>query len=266
MDLSKAWVIARKDFSIFRKKKLILYLLFILPSIIGIALPLLMLYVIPQVVSQQASDIASLTPALLASDKILLQGILQAFVFLFVVIAAIIPIYLSSYSIVGEKVEKTLEPLLATPTTDGELLLGKILACVIPSLAAAYAGTVIFIILTDTLLPTALFPQPFLPDDAMWTMLWAVIPTASMLSVEAGIIISSRITDVRAATQSGGLIIAPYLVIYVIMEISGRTVNGFHYSSLNLFIIGSVSLLADICLAFAVRSLFGRESILTKWK
>ena len=44
--------------------------------------------------------------------------LLDSFSFFFVIIATIIPTAISSYSIVGEKVEKSLEPLLATPATD----------------------------------------------------------------------------------------------------------------------------------------------------
>ena len=60
-----------------------------------------------------------------------------------VVIAAILPSNIASYSFVGEKIEKSLEPLLATPTTDGELLLGKSLAAFVPCIAVTYLGAAI---------------------------------------------------------------------------------------------------------------------------
>ena len=63
--------------------------------------------------------------------------------------AAILPTAIASYSIVGEKVEKSLEPLLATPTTDGELLLGKSIAAFLPPLIATYIGALIFMVLID---------------------------------------------------------------------------------------------------------------------
>ena len=55
----------------------------------------------------------------------------DALVFIFIILAAIIPTVIGSYSIVGEKIEK-LETLLATPTTDSEILLGKTLAAFLP--------------------------------------------------------------------------------------------------------------------------------------
>jgi ABC-type Na+ efflux pump permease subunit len=43
-----------------------------------------------------------------------LVNLLHAFPFVFIIIAGFIPAGIASYSIVGEKVEKSLEPLLAT--------------------------------------------------------------------------------------------------------------------------------------------------------
>jgi ABC-2 type transport system permease protein len=57
---------------------------------------------------------------------------LNSLVYFFVVLAAILPASIAAYSIVGEKIEKSLEPLLATPTTDGEILLGKTIAAFVP--------------------------------------------------------------------------------------------------------------------------------------
>jgi len=41
------------------------------------------------------------------------------------------------------KLDRSLEPLLATPVNDGELLLGRALAAFIPSLLATYLGAAI---------------------------------------------------------------------------------------------------------------------------
>jgi ABC-2 type transport system permease protein len=56
----------------------------------------------------------------------------ESIIYIFVVLATVLPSTIAAHSIVGEKVEKTLEPLLATPTTDGEILLGKGIAAFLP--------------------------------------------------------------------------------------------------------------------------------------
>ena len=75
----------------------------------------------------------------------------NAFSFLFITSAVTLPTAIASYSLVGEKVQKSLEPLLATPTTEGEILLGKSIAAFLPPIAAIYTGAVIFMTLIDSL-------------------------------------------------------------------------------------------------------------------
>ena len=74
---------------------------------------------------------------------------LNAFSFWFVIGAASLPAGIASYSIVGEKIQKSLEPLLATPMTDGEILLGKSIASFVPPIAAIWASSVVFMVLMD---------------------------------------------------------------------------------------------------------------------
>ena len=47
--------------------------------------------------------------------------------------------YVAAYSVVGERQQGTLEPVLTTPIRREELLLGKALAALVPSLAVSYA-------------------------------------------------------------------------------------------------------------------------------
>ncbi len=78
-----------------------------------------------------------------------LPGLLNSFSFFLVIGAAFVPLGIASYSIVGEKVEKSLEPLLATPLTDGEILLGKTISAIVPTLVAMYAAAVVFMVGID---------------------------------------------------------------------------------------------------------------------
>src|SRR6266849_1017764 len=115
------WKIAKKDFKVIKRKKSILFYLIGLPLLLATAFSLL---VSNDVVNSNISN-ASLG--------------LAALTYIFVILAAVLPTSIAAYSIVGEKVEKSLEPLLATPTTDGEILLGKSIAAFLPSIIATYA-------------------------------------------------------------------------------------------------------------------------------
>ena len=105
MRLSKAWTVASKDFKTFKKRKNILYSSIYFEIVVAIGLPFIIRYMTGK---------PKAVPAI--------PTILSAFSFLFVIGAALLPVTIASYSLVGEKVQKSLEPLLATPTTDEEIL------------------------------------------------------------------------------------------------------------------------------------------------
>lgn len=60
----------------------------------------------------------------------------------FIIGAGILPTGIASYAIVGEKIEKSLEPLLATPASDGDVLMGKSLAALIPAISTTFIAAV----------------------------------------------------------------------------------------------------------------------------
>jgi ABC-type Na+ efflux pump permease subunit len=187
-------------------------------------------------------------------------NVLNAFSFFFVILAGILPISIGAYSIVGEKLERTLEPLLVTPTTDGEILLGKVLAAFLPSIIATYAGAVIFMLLMDGVTSGRL-GYLFFPNWTMAVILLVTVPLISILSTEFNVIISARVSDIRAAQQFGMLVLLPLAVIYVALEI------GFvSLTPATLAIIFAIILVIDALLFFLSRATFRREEILTKWK
>ena len=244
MDLETVWTIARKDLRLFRRKKSIFYATILLPLIISIALPGVIAYV-----STKATTSTSV-----------LVGLLGSFSFFFVIIAAIVPTAISSYSIVGEKVEKSLEPLLATPATDDEILLGKSLASFIPAIIAVFLGASIFMILIDAVTYGKL-GYLYYPNWTEALVLLMVTPLAAVFAVEGNVLVSARVNDVRAATQLGSLVVMPLFAIYILSEIRLISID-----TTTLFIIAAIFLVVDVVLFYLSRATFRREEILTKWK
>jgi ABC-2 type transport system permease protein len=244
MRFSKSWIVAKKDFSVFRKNKYVFYSLIGMPLLLGIIVPLALLFAIP--IGQ------------VPLSEILM--VLNLATMYFVIIAAVLPTVIASYSFVGEKLEKSLEPLLATPTTDGELLFGKSLSAFVPCMAATYIGAAIFVVIVDTWSYTNL--GTFLLPSLDWALtMGAIAPLACILSVESNIIISSRVNDVRAAQQLGGLVILPLILTLAL----GSTIQFISPTLLSLIIIGCLAI-ADIALFYLSKAVFQREEILTKWK
>lgn len=245
MRFSKAWVVASKDLAIFRRKRSILYSLVIVPIMVSILFPTVIVLV---------GRNGKMT-------RPVLEALLPSFAFFWLILAGIIPTTLASYSIVGEKVEKCLEPLLATPTTDGEILLGKGIAAFLPPIVAILGGATLFMALVDLVTQNTL-TYLYFPNWNEGILLFLMVPIAAILSVEWNIIISSRVSDVRIAQQVGALFVLPLGLIYVAGEVNliplGDTTN-------LLIIAGILAVIAVIFLPIA-RATFSREQILTKWR
>jgi ABC-2 type transport system permease protein len=167
---------------------------------------------------------------------------------------------IAAYSIVGEKVEKSLEPLLTTPLTDGEILLGKSIAAFLPPLLSTFAGAAIFAVFVNVLTQNRLGYMYF-PNVDMAVLLFVMVPLVCVLSVETIILVSAKVNDVRAAQQFGGVLVFPFVVLYIAGEIGVLTLN-----TSMLLAISGVLLAIDVLFFYLSRSAFNREKILTTWK
>ncbi len=244
MRFEKSWAIASKDFKTFRKKRNIIYSTFVVPIIIAILFP-----VVIKLVGNRTGFAASL-PTLLPS-----------FAFFFVIIAGFLPTAIASYSIVGEKVQKSLEPLLATPVTDSEILLGKGISAFLPPVSAILGGSILFMALVDLVTFNTL-GYYFFPNPNTAIVLFIMVPLAALMSVEWNVFVSSKVSDVRISQQIGALLILPLAGIYVAGELKLVDLGDNN----NLLIIAVILLVVDVLLFFVARSTFKREEILTKWK
>jgi ABC-2 type transport system permease protein len=245
MDLQSAWAVAAKDFKIFRKKSLVIYTCVVLPLVIGIAFPLIVQH--------------TLYTGKGMINVVTLPRFMDAFSIWFLVGAGVIPTAIASYSLVGEKIQKSLEPLLATPMSDGEILLGKTISGLLVPVLALYAGSILYMVLMNTVTQGTL-GYFYYPNWHIGVIL-LVAPLTSLLSVELNVLISSRMNDVRTAQQLGSLLPLPFIGLYVISEL-----GFFALTDTNLLSIAGVVFVADVALFFVSRATFQREEILTKWK
>jgi ABC-2 type transport system permease protein len=245
MRLSKSWIIASKDFKVFLKKKNIIYSAFVIPLLAAIFLPVVIYYV-------------ELESGIAASE---LTYLIPALTFFFMILAGLIPTTIASYSIVGEKVEKSFERLLATPTTDSEILLGKGISSFLPPIGAILAGAAIYMVLMD-LVTRGVLGYYFFPNWNAAVVFLLAVPLAAIMSVEWNVIVSSRVSDVRVAQQVGMLLILPFAGVYVAGEIGIVPLGNTGV----LLIIAGILLAIDLLLLYLARATFRREEILTKWK
>ena len=248
MRLWKSWIVTKKDLSVIRRNKYVFYSLIAMPLVLGVVLPTVFIFAMGAGADQLTREELFQTAYQIAN-----LGTMY-----FVLIPAILPSIIASYSIVGEKIEKSLEPLLATPTTDGELLLGKSLASFVPCMAVTYLAAAIFVPIIDfwsyTTLGIILIPNLY------WAlMLFVITPLACVMSVEANIIVSSKVSDIRAAQQLGGIVVLPLIFVVLLGSIVSTSL---------LLAIGVTAalIIADVALFYLSKATFRREEILTKWK
>ncbi len=245
MRLSQAWTVARHDMRLLRQRRGILAGLIAFPVGVGLGFPALVgLVLLPR----GGPDPRTWAPMFI-----------DAFAFWFVIGAASLPTSIASYSIIGEKVSKSLEPLLSTPTTDGEILLGKALAALLPTLLAGWSGALVFQAAMD-LATVGPFGYLYYPNWQMAVELFVAMPVVALMAIEASVVISSRVSDVRTAQQYAGLIFVPMIFIYVAAEIT------FPLNTTNLAYLAGVFGLVALALYWVSLKAFRREEILTRWK
>jgi ABC-type Na+ efflux pump permease subunit len=111
---------------------------------------------------------------------------------------------IAAYSVVGEREQGTLEPLLTSPVSREELLLGKAIGVVVPAVGMAY------LLFTAVQVCARLFASnaAVVSDMGQGPHILAEILFAPLLagwSIWVGIGISTRASDVRVAQQLGTL-------------------------------------------------------------
>lgn len=128
---------------------------------------------------------------------------------LLLIVPIVIPPVIAAYSVVGEREQGTLEPVLTAPVQASELLLGKAIAVFIPSLAIAYGMYAIVAISVRFgaahIVQSVVFHPPQLLAQILFT------PLLALWSIWACIGISTRASDVRVAQQLGSLASLPLL-------------------------------------------------------
>jgi hypothetical protein len=88
-----------------------------------------------------------------------------------------------------------------------------------------------------------------------------MVPLLTLLSVNLGILISTRVNDVRVAQQIGGLVVIP-VVGLGIAQVTGRVViDNQAFVTFALFLVA-----IDAAVFFLAKLAFQRENILSRWR
>ena len=183
----------------------------------------------------------------------------QQFLVFFLLMPAYIPLSIATFSIIGEKQARSLEPVLAAPIRTVELLAGKAIAALVPGVLAGWVTYVAFVALALVVYGPALFG---VVTDGSWLAgVFLLGPAVGLSSVVAGVIVSARVNDPRVAQQIGGVVIVPIVGLVMVQATGTLLVGPVGYVLMSL----GVLLISLVGLRVGVR-LFDREAILTRWR
>jgi ABC-type transport system involved in multi-copper enzyme maturation permease subunit len=169
-------------------------------------------------------------------------------------IPALVPALLAAYSVVGEREQGTLEPMLTTPIRREELLLGKAMAVVLPSVAVSYAVFALFLACTALFAHPAVASAIIRAPDVIAHLLFT--PLIVVWSIWIAIGISTRASEVRVAQQLSTLASLPTVAVTSLLA--------FHviHASVQVGVAFAVALLVLARLGWRITSaMFDRERL-----
>jgi len=255
--------VIEKEWAEVTKNKMILWSMALIPILL-VGMILATDYFMLRVPAEEQEDDISELPIpeqlshLLPYEAFIIQ-MNEQFMFYLFIIPTMLPVYIAAYSIIGEKQTKTLEPLLATPISTWELLVGKSVVATAPAVVLTWMSYIV------TLVGLRLIASPtvFLYSvRSVWILAMLLFsPLLAFLSVLCGVIISSRINDPRTAQQITGVLVVP------IMGVSMAVLAGWVFVSLQVVLYATmVTAVLDLLVLYFAVKLFQRETILTRWK
>ncbi len=165
-----------------------------------------------------------------------------------------------AYAIVGEKQQRTLEPVLATPLNTNDFLLAKLVAVTLPAVLMSWIAAVLGALASVV---SFWWSSGLLvwPDKFYWAAVIVLAPEIGAMTALVCLRVSARMQDPQAANQITAMILVPALLI-VFSLIGPALITRFD------LLIGAccVGLALTWSLFRWVRRGFNREEILCRWR
>ncbi len=195
---SRVGAIVRKELRDYRRNRFVIFTMSALP-LLFIVMTMIQLFALKATISSARLN-----------DRI---GLSMLYMLL---IPTMVPSALTAYSVVGEREQGTLEPILITPITREEFLVGKALAAFAPTIVIAYVLFGVFLgaaeLFAHPVVISAIFERSHVLIQLLFT------PLLAGWAIWMGIAISARSTDVRAAQQLAIVASLPPLVVVALMS------------------------------------------------
>ncbi len=272
MRIEKAILVFWKDWREIRRNWQIILPIVIVPLMISVVLPILLTVISGLAVTEgdSFSEFLPLIENLPNNIQMQFAGFTDQQVMIYVMAVyffapffLIIPLMTSSViasdSFAGEKERRTIEALLATPISDGELFFGKMLVSFIPSMLITVVSFMVYTIVFDVVAISLFNGMLLLPNLDWILMIFGLAPTIALASIGLTIIISAKVKGFREAQQISVILLIPILSL-VFGQVTGAIIFG---PIIILTLIGLFVVLDFVVFRIGLM-LFKREEILTK--
>jgi ABC-2 type transport system permease protein len=268
----KALLVFRKDWLEIRRNWQVILPIVLLPLMISVFLPIA-LTAIPSLAPEQETTLQGFEELVInlpgnVQGRLVGMTVSQVMVYVMAVyffapFFLIIPLMASSViasdSFAGEKERKTIEALLATPISDGELFFGKMLVSFVPSMIVTIVSFVVYTVVFDVLSYNLFNGMLLLPTVDWVLMIFGLAPTIALATIGLTVMISGKVKGFREAQQISVVLLIPLLAL-VFGQATGVIIFG---PPIILALIGAFSLVDLIVFRLGLK-LFKREEILAK--
>jgi ABC-type Na+ efflux pump permease subunit len=178
MSRRRTIAIVRKELREYRRSRYMIWTMAVIPVI----------FLIQPLVSILSLPAAAAVPLTRKHELLYMLGI-----------PALVPALLAAASVVTERQQGTLEPVLTTPIRREEFLLAKALAPLVPAVVISYLVfglfVIVIVVFSHSGVASALLQGPVVLAQVIFT------PLLALWSIWVGIAISTRSRDIRAAQQ-----------------------------------------------------------------
>ena len=260
--------IVRKDLKVVFQNKGVSIPLIVVPAIFMILLPALtgLVPLFEVDLGSTLHDLDALLQGMPANLQAEVAGysdaqmlVVLVLVYLLAPMYLILPLMVASViaadSFAGEKERKTLEALLYTPTTDGELFTAKLLAAWLPALGVAWGGFVLYTIVANVAAWSTM-GRIFFPT-VMWLVLvlW-VAPAVAGVSLGFTVLVSVRAQGFQDAYQLGAMVVLPIVLLVI-----GQATGVMYFSTWLVFLLGLFCWILDAVLLWFGSRTFQRQQL-----
>ncbi len=272
MRFQRAMLVFRKDWREVSRNWQVILPIVVVPFMFSVLLPVIVVLIpnLAGVLGSSLGSIEEMIKNLPSGIREQLVGMTAQQIFVYVMglyffapFFLIIPLMASSViasdSFAGEKERKTIEALLATPISDSELFLGKILVSFIPSMLVTVVSFTMYSIVID-IVSFVIFNGRLLLPNMVWIMLiFGLAPTVALASIGLTVMISAKVKGFREAQQISAILLIPILAL-VFGQVTGAIIFGPIVVAALIGLFGVIDLLV---FRIGVK-LFKREEILSK--